>query len=428
MEEKRKVKVLFLGSGNINPINILCQNLKEHGSVDYHFSGLNLYKKGVGGVKTEYKFLDDCLEVGLRPNKQIPKSLRINFLLKKRNIKKVLKTIIVNRFKLRKSKNAIFSLIQKSDYLQRVLSIISDFDIINAHYLSNWQSQIIPLIPKNKRVIISIWGSDLMATAGKEIYALQLDAIYRADAITYTGQEIEQILLSKFGRNLKPKFFNTLFGLPKNDFESLVLKKETYLQIGKNLLKKNKINACDFPYIIKLGYSAYESQNHKQVLREMAGLNSVILEKVLFVIPMTYGNVREGYKEEIENFLLENGLNGIVLKNYLTKEEAISLSFVTNIMFNLRENDAFNNSMMESLIAGGIVFNGSWLPYNLLRNKQVHFIEVPDIKGLREIFSGVISNFDMHYEKAQVNATKLQNFVSGENVVNSWEKAFNISN
>ncbi|NJK95426.1 MAG: hypothetical protein HC905_11390 [Bacteroidales bacterium] len=116
---------------------------------------------------------------------------------------------------------------------------------------------------------------------------------------------------------------------------------------------------------------------------------------------MTYGNCEKGYKERVEKLLHDLKLNGMVLKEYLTSEESLSISIISNFMLNLRENDAFNKSMVESLISNAIVINGSWLPYKMLTQKGIHHIEINDIEELSVRLTKIFSELDNHKSKAK---------------------------
>ncbi|NJK95427.1 MAG: hypothetical protein HC905_11395 [Bacteroidales bacterium] len=121
-----------------------------------------------------------------------------------------------------------------------------------------------------------------MATAGKEIYALQYDALQRANSIILPNKEMEEILLSKFGRNLKIKIKYALFGLEKEYVNNLIYNRSCLRNIGENILKKNGFELPKYKYVLKIGYNAFESQNHIKILHEISKLQRDILN-ILFL-------------------------------------------------------------------------------------------------------------------------------------------------
>lgn len=419
----KNIKILFLGSGNINPINVLTKNLIQFGTNNYIFDGLNLYEPGAAGVNTTYKHITNLWRISKRTVGEITIKEQMKLLIKGRLLTPILKILFSNHYHIGRSWLKYSQLITSEDWTRRMLEKINDYDFINAHYLCAWQSEIIPLIPPSKRVTISFWGSDLMASAGKYIYQVQFDALQRADAISTIPFEMEQIILSKFGRNLKSKIHHTFFGLTQDVIDDLNINKARYKQIGANLLKLHNINPVNYKYLIKLGYSSFETHNHIPIINHLGKLPYYLKSQICLVIPMTYGNNKSGYKEKVESSLMQNEISGVVFKEYLSHEEAVSLSFITNIMFNLRDSDAFNNSMSESLIAGSIVFNGIWLPYKMLQERGINYITVNSIIEIAEKLELTIQTFEKHINLAKQNAEKLNNWISGQGNTQKWEQA-----
>ena len=413
-------KVLFLGSGNISPINIICKNLLEHGTIQYQFDGLNMYDYGYT-EKNPYLYLTNNYIVN---SSDEPKEwLKIFKLLpqarKKILIKRIIKSCASFRFK--KAYSLFKCELQFWNYILEVLKIVKNYDVVNVQFLHHWSAEIVPLIPKNIRVVISFWGSDLMATSGVDAYKLQFDALQRADAISIFSTESQEILLSKFGRELLPKSFKVFYGLTSEQFLDLSQNKEAYKRTGQELLAKLGYNVNDFKYIFKVGYSSFPGQNHLKIIEKLELLSDDILNNALFIFPLTYGDKKE-YPETVRNRINQSKLNSLLLTEYLSGEEAKSISFISNIMLNLRTNDGFNNSMLESLLSGAIVLSGSWLPYSLLRQHNVYYCEVNNIEELRDVLSDIISDFENHLIQAEKNKEKLASILDGPNNAAKWEK------
>jgi hypothetical protein len=421
------IKLLILGSGNVNPINFLSHDLKQYSSFSYQIDGLNLYRKGTNGVVQDYKYLDNIYEIVQKEQHlHIPCKIKVKEVLKiifsKHSIKKPSDIIsrIKNHLELYKIN------LSKKRYLDDTISFISNYDVVNVHWLDKAQAEITSLIPPTINVSIALWGSDLMDRAGKEIYALQYDALNRANSIIVTGQEMEEIVLAKFGRHLKPKIHHAIFGLEKEYFDQLTIGRNNLKETGISYFKQKGYDLNNYHYIVKVGYNAVETQNHISILNEISQLNKELLNKCFFIIPMTYGPCSNTYKEEVEHLLTRLNFNGTVIKDYLTDTQSKSISAVCNLMVNLRENDALNNSMLESLIAGAVVLNGLWLPYKTLKLRDIHYIEVPSLCRLLAVFSSTIYDFESHLEKAKNNADKLDGYICGKENILKWEKAFAI--
>ncbi len=415
-------KVLFIGSGNISPINILCKNLLDHGRVKYVFDGLNMYDYGYT-EKNPYLYLTNKYTIVAKFDNTkwrktfsaLPKERKIEL------IKRIIKSCFLFRFKM--GYGFFKSELKFWSYILDITKLASQYDIVNVQYLHDWSAELVSFLPERIKVIVSFWGSDLMASAGVKSYELQYNALKRADKVTVFSNESSEILLSKFGRDLKKKSFQVFYGFTTEQYLNLSNDTEKYYQIANELIKRYGYNLNNFKFVIKVGYSSFPNQNHIEILNQIKNLPLEILDQCLFILPMTYGDL-ENYPLQIEKIVKAMSINCIILKNYLSSEEAKSLSFGCNVMFNLRGNDGFNNSMLESLMAGAVVINGSWLPYSLLQQYNIYTIEICSILDLSSVLLEVMEDFDTHLNNSRDNRLKLRELVGGEATAKKWESVF----
>ena len=129
--------------------------------------------------------------------------------------RKVLTLIFL--LQIRKAYAFVYDLIRKKNQEQYFHSKFSEFDIINIHFLRPDFLKQIDFTSSKHRIFLSFWGSDLFQLSGVENYSKQLNAFNRADIISLHHPEMEQVFLSKFGKNLKHKVRKTIFGLPKKE-------------------------------------------------------------------------------------------------------------------------------------------------------------------------------------------------------------------
>lgn len=413
-------KVLFIGSGNISPINIICKNLLDHGTVQYQFDGVNMYDNGYT-EKNPYLYLTNLYRVDFGFKKDSWREVFFSLPLDRRNrlVLRILKASLLFRFNM--AYGFFKSELKFWRFVTDIVKIAKNYDVVNIQYLHEWSAEIAPFIPNNIKVVISFWGSDLMATSGIDYYKLQFNALHRADLISIFSAESLEILLSKFGRDLLIKCHKVFYGLTTEQFKELVNNKQYFYELGKNLIFQQGFNPDEYEYIIKVGYSSFPGQNHMHILDEIDLLPRDIIEKSLFIFPMTYGD-KENYIKLVEERILKSNIKAIVLSEYLSHDEAKSISFVCNIMLNLRSNDGFNNSMLESLIAGAIVLSGSWLPYSLLRQHDIYYCEVNSLQDLNRLLLKVLYDLKKHLENAEGNKRKLASLLNGANNAASWEK------
>ena len=152
-------------------------------------------------------------------------------------------------------------------YLRTFHRIERDFDILHLHFMSPRMAEFVRLLPESRKLLVSIWGSDLLRVAGARNYRLQLQICQRASIITVRSTEMKEILLAKFGRELAPKVRIAKFGSPlipiirKSDLASLRREFRDEFQ-----LKDDQLLVC-------LGHNGFRQNQHIEALTALESLN-----------------------------------------------------------------------------------------------------------------------------------------------------------
>ena len=178
------IKLLIFGSENINPINIVLNNLKKYNLTTYIIDGLNLHERKDKAIT--YNHFDNIRHLNYRSLQtlsfiQLIKLLKA-ILVKKKHLGKTLQLIF--SLQILKSIHYLRKLMVEKDYLNQHLQLFKNYDLINVHYVSEVRANIIANVPIGCKVILSFWGSDLMAGSGINNYIALYKAISRADIIT----------------------------------------------------------------------------------------------------------------------------------------------------------------------------------------------------------------------------------------------------
>ncbi len=100
-------------------------------------------------------------------------------------------------------------------------------------------------------------------------------------------------------------------------------------------------------------------------------------------------------------------------------------SIASEIKLNLRDSDSLNASLIESLAAGNIVVNGSWLPYGKLRRLGIIYKEIEKLEDLEFIIPNIIKNFEEEKIKVRNNYNIIRNFFGEKNLVRDWTELYN---
>lgn len=97
-------------------------------------------------------------------------------------------------------------------YARLLPSLVSGYSIYHWHCMHWDRLPAIRVLPKKAKLILTIWGSDLLRSAGVDAYRAQLAACERASLITVGSVEMREILLAKFGRSLSAKIRLATYG------------------------------------------------------------------------------------------------------------------------------------------------------------------------------------------------------------------------
>lgn len=419
----KKIKLLIYGSGNVNPINNVLENLLNWTDQNYEIDGLNLYRDSK--INHPYHHFNNIFEIKKIAFNKISIGDTFTFFFSHFSDKSILKPFIFHLLNLRIKRGVLLlkENLQKKIYLDHHLNVFKLYDIVNVQCITTDRADIITYAPSKCKIILSFWGSDLMASAGLKNYKSLLKGIERADIITLSSVEMREIFLAKFGRKFFHKIHFAPFGQSDESIQYFKTHTEELKLVGSKILQENGFEPEGFEYVIKVGYSGHESQNHLLIVEQLAKLPYANKDKILLLIPMTYGATPE-YIQKVRELCSSNDLRACLLTEYLSTDEALSLSFVGDIMLNLRETDGFNNSMIETLMAGKILISGGWLPYSELRKKEVYFHEIYEMDDLSNTLIRILDNYAFHLSESENNHVKIENSVSGRVNGPKWDKAY----
>lgn len=312
--------------------------------------------------------------------------------------------------------------INKVDSILKLRKVIKDFDLVHINFLAPSYFFYNHFF-KHSKLIVSFWGSDLYRypKTSKKSKFLQKKIIKNADIITVVNKKMIPVFHEIFGFENKP-IYETRFGLPI-DFDQID-------KIKKNEINdfKKKHNIPDKDYIITLGYSSDPRKNHEYMINEIIELSKK-RSNIFVFIPLTYGDEthREKIKKLCDNSFKKYDINYKILENYMTNEEIAKFRKANDIMINIQDTDAMSASMQESLYAGNIVINGSWLPYTELLENGAYYETIDKLeKGtLSEKIQYIINNFDELKGKTKVNKKIIYERSSWEINIKSWIEVYN---
>ncbi len=267
---------------------------------------------------------------------------------------------------------------------------------------------------KFKHLIASYWGGDIEDTSSI-VLKLRKKSFDRADVITVTTKS----MLEKFNEIYKENYMNKV-RICRFATAGIECVKDAFENQG---VKKCK-EIMNFPLdklCITIGYSAYEDQRQDKIIDKIATLPQEVKDKLFISVPMQYGACSQGFRQLVKDKLKNCGCEHVILEEYATFENKAAEAIATDLYFNMRDTDAFSNSLKEQVCAGSSVVIGSWLKYYELEQMNADFVYVDSFDKIPEI---ILNNLENKKDKQLFKP--IYDMYSFESVKQQWESVFDI--
>jgi len=299
---------------------------------------------------------------------------------------------------------------------------LSDFDFINIHYCTIKKAISILLLPKNSKIVLSFWGSDLFRTNGLCYNFWLRKALKRADTIHISSFEMRTSLLSEFGHKLAPKIKFALFVPSFNQIQRIdKIISATRESIDEYRLKYGIVGKNT----IIVGNNGNCGNNHIRILNAIKKVAKT--RNLTIILPLTY-SLSKQYMVEIKSFIQKNDIDAILLTEFLPDKDFAALKVIADIFITMQETDAMSAFFTESLYAETICIAASWLPYSTFKNSGVHYYQCSKFESLEKITENIFTNLDTEKQKCKSNPELVTStFYDKDKLLQSWEKIYEIS-
>jgi hypothetical protein len=292
-----------------------------------------------------------------------------------------------------------------------LLPAIAGYDLYHYNCIEPSYLGLLSLLPPDKKVVLSVWGSDLLRTAGVSEYADQFAGCHRANVITVTSLEVREVLLAKFGRDLAPKIRLGLLGVTLLDEidECRGQRAEFLKMVG---LPDDCMTVC-------VGNNASRGNQHMDVLHQLKRVKREYLDRIAVVLPVSYrpNNI---YVAELRALTAQLGLRCVILDRQMSNREVALLRCGTDLLIHVPISDAFSAAMLESLYAGSALITGAWLPYSRFRASGVNYHEVFDLADLPALVTRLVDSWDLERQKAAANRSRIWDMVHPTKAISGW--------
>lgn len=414
------MKILLTGHMSFNLMVQFYELLKLQ-LPNAHIALYGLNRPGSSLSLEDYQNFDEVISPPVIDAPKIKKRI-LSFkwlgLLTKQDIVFCIKQLL--RLRIKQVYAKLYGILEQQEKETQLLAKFAPFDIVNIHYISPGYLKQVDYVHAHQKLALSFWGSDLFQETGKATYGVQLDALNKAHAISLHTPEMEQIFLSKFGRHLKNKVYRTIFGCHQDRFDQVARLQGMSQKINEFRLKynipKDKI-------VIQVGYSGGAGHYHLEIINSLTMFSDQLKDKVFLLVPTTYNNQDREYFQKLKTKLENSIFETAHLTEYLSDEEVLMLPIVSDIHINVRDADALNNAMMEALYSGNLLITGAWLPYGILKRRNIKFAEVESINEIGRLVNTYCKHPNEIYQLTE-NPKLTKEAFSMQNHIVNWANMY----
>ena len=298
-----------------------------------------------------------------------------------------------------------------------------EFDTFHFHFMQYSYLRELFLVPKNKKIVCSFWGSDLLRTTDIFNFYFVKKALHKTTIITCQSIELREIILSKFGRNLYDKIEVSMFPIQEKIYAQMDLNAQNESGI---LLFKEKFGYSLDKINVLIGHSGSLFNNHLKIITALQ--HCVHNDKLHLIINLNYAiskTEKKKYKKKLNKALQTIGCSYVILETFFVEEELALSRLASDVFIHAPVSDALSSTMLELLYASNIVITGSWLPYKTFRKAHLNYHEFDDFSEFGSELDLLIDNFQLEKELARKNKLLIQTYFFNDTIVKKWAQILN---
>jgi hypothetical protein len=261
-----------------------------------------------------------------------------------------------------------------------------NMDIFQFHYIQYSYLRMIHFVPKEKKVICTFWGSDLLRTGDSFNHYFVSKSLERADVITVQSPELREVLLAKFGRHLKTKVQALKFSAERKLYDEIDSLTPERIEHGAAALRlrNDRVN-------IIVGHNASPFNQHLAIVQALAKMK--YKDRVYLTFPFAYGIdpvERKGYIAEIGRLLDGASFEYQIMEGYLSWVDVAIMRVRGDIMIHTPESDALSGAATEAMYAGNMLVTGDWLPYGPFVRSGLVYWKISEFDELPALIDGMV--------------------------------------
>ena len=298
--------------------------------------------------------------------------------------------------------------VKRHFYNRLLLQLSNGYDIIDVQSLFDpMYSVLVPIFKeKGKKVKVHIWGSDFYLNL-PEWVRWQVKVYEKADIIQIATEQMKRDFVKRFPE-YETKTRTGVFG--NQHLDDLIEFKKHPERIDLSHVSGD----YNGKLIVTCGYNARPRHQHIKMIEALNNLPQEQQDKVFVIFPMTY--LREtDYLEQVENALSNVRFKYVMINDYMTEDQLMSLRMFTDLYINIIETDALSSSTQEHFFCGNVVVVGDWLPYSIFEDNGIFYIKT-SLEQLKDNIFYAITHIDELKTKSAKNPDLLYKIAS-------WKRA-----
>lgn len=308
------------------------------------------------------------------------------------------------------------------EYIYQTFIKPVNYDVLHFHFCTRANLEYLHFIKNDTKVICSFWGSDLWRISNRRDNFYVSKALENAQIITVQTPEMALALKAKYGNHLSDKVRDLRFAISSANYEAINFYRND-AEVLQEFRQKHQFDEGKF--LVLLGHNAHQENNHIKMIEALKSLPEGYKNKIIFILHLSYGR-KEQYLTDLKNVVHQSlDLEFRIIDSFMNPVEIAKLRLLTDVMIHAPISDALSGTMTEVLYAGNTVIAGGWLPFGILRRKQIQFEEFEKFEDLSTVLEQTIKKLEDGFTNEVENKWRIEDFLFPERTSGEWIELFN---
>ncbi len=289
------------------------------------------------------------------------------------------------------------------------------------------QAYILPsILKKSAKIRVGIFiGSDLLRVPFSKAKRLK-GCLKQLDYINLGTEQLREKFFSFFGHGYDDKITRCFYGSPGleaiKDLQSAHDQEKQKEDALGGPFRENPWNIPASKKNIFVGYNSSRNQQHIPVIEALNGCTKEEKESIHLVLHWGYGDGSPAYREEVKKALTKSEIGYTIIDEMLDLKTMAKLRLLIDVFIHAQTSDALSSSVRESLFAGSLLLNPSWIHYREFEEEAIDYVSYDDISQLPLLISKILRG-EVTVDTRH-NRQKIEEKFSWEAVKKGWMELY----